>query len=84
MYGVHLNDDGEQRVREIIQRKVHAFKIEREKASLAGSTGGGVSLEGAAEEGKEVASSFASLFLGMMTACGISYSKPLYSVAGDL
>ena len=83
--GVHLNDDGERRVRGIIQRNVHAFKTEREKASLAGSTGGGVGPEGAAEKGKEVskASSFAS-FAGVMIANGISHSKPLYSLAGDL
>ena len=83
---VHLNDNGERRVHGIIQKKVHAFKIEREKAALAGSTSGGASLEGVAEKGKEVskASCFASPFLGMMTASGCSYSKLLYSVAGDL
>ena len=33
--GVHLNDSGEQAVRDIIQRRVHANKLEREKAWAA-------------------------------------------------
>ena len=61
--GVHLNDVGEQAVRSIIQRKVHPFKVEREKVKMEGSMDCGAGPEGAAEKGEKVpgASSFVAL-----------------------
>ena len=83
--GVHLNNVGEQAVRSIIQRRVHVFKVGREKALKDGSMYCGAGPEGAAEKDEEVpeASKFAD-FAGMMITNGLSYSKPMSSLAGDL
>ena len=47
--GVHLNDEGERAVRDIIQRRVHANKLELEKAEVEGSLGTGAGPESTAE-----------------------------------
>ena len=51
IYGVHLIDEGKRAVRVIIQRRVHANKVEREKAEVAGSLGTGDGPESTAEGG---------------------------------
>ena len=83
--GVHLNDAGERAVRNIIQRRLRAFYIEREKAEQGKSMDCGADPEGSVEKKEEVlvASQFAA-FAGMMVANGLSYSKPMTSLAGDL
>ena len=83
--GVHLNDAGERTVREIIQRRVNANKLEREKAEAEGSLGIGASTESMAEEGTEAAdgSSFARFASGMV-ANGFHFDKPVFGLAGDL
>ena len=83
--GVHLNDAGERAVRSIIQRRLRAFYIEREKVEQGKSMDCGADPEGSVEKKEEVlvASQFAA-FAGMMVANGLSYSKPMTSLAGDL
>ena len=83
--GVHLNDAGKQAVRSIIQRRLRAFYIEREKVEQGKSMDCGANPEGSVEKKEEVlvASQFAG-FAGMMVANGLSYSKPKSSLAGDL
>ena len=84
--GVHLNDAGERAVRSIIQGRLHAFKLEREKAKekvKSMDCGAGPDRPVERSEGVLEASQFVG-FAGMMVANGLSYSKPKSSLAGDL